>query len=283
MLKAVGDLLREVYTEWAADDALSMGAALAYYAVFSMAPLLVLVVAIAGLVLGRSAAEGELVGQIQSVVGPSGAQTIQDMIARASSPKAGLTASVVSLVTMTLGATGVFGQLQASLNRIFEAPRPTASGIRVQVRKRMVAFGMILGIGFLLLVSLALSAALAAVHDVLAQRVPGASRLLPVSNFMLSFGVVTASFAILFKVLPDVRMAWSDVWLGAGMTALLFTVGKSLIGIYLGRAGVTSVYGAAGSFVLLLLWVYYSAEIMFLGAEFTEVYSRRHGTRRGSR
>jgi len=280
VLRSVRDFLREVYAEWAADDALSLGAALAYYTVFSMAPLLVLVIAIAGLVLGRAAAEGELVGQIGGLVGQAGAQTIQDMVNRASGPKAGIVASVVSVVTMSLGATGVFGQLQHSLNKIWASPPPRRSGLRTQVRKRVLAFGMILGIGFLLLVSLAISAALALVHDWLAAHVPLLTAILPTVNLLLGFGVVATLFAVMFKVIPDVRMRWRDVWPGAAVTALLFAVGKTLIGLYLGRAGATSVYGAAGSFVLLLLWVYYSAQILFAGAEFTEVYSRRYGSRR---
>lgn len=282
MFGSMRDFLREVYAEWAADDALGLGAALAYYTVFSMAPLLVLVIAIAGLVLGRSAAEGELVGQIGGLVGQAGAQAIQDMVARASGPKAGIVASVVSLVTMSLGATGVFGQLQHSLNKIWEAPAPKASGWRRQVRKRVLAFSMILGIGFLLLVSLAISAALALLHDLLAAHVPVLVQILPTINLLLGFAVFTGLFAVIYKVLPDVGMRWRDVWPGAAVTALLFGVGKTLIGLYLGRAGVTSVYGAAGSFVLLLLWVYYSAQILFVGAEFTEVYSRRYGSRRAA-
>jgi membrane protein len=275
-------LLREVYAEWRKDDALSMGAALAYYTVFSMAPLLVLVIAIAGLAFGRKAAEGQLVEQIGGLVGPGGAQAIQGMIARASGPAAGLFATTASLVTMALGASGVFGQLQHSLNRIWDAPPRTGGTFRTHVRQRMVAFGMILGIGFLLVVSLVLSAALAAVHELLAQHLPMLSRLLPVANTVLSLVVVTALFAMIFKVLPDVPLDWGDVWLGGLVTAVLFTVGKSLIALYLGRAGITSVYGAAGSLVLLLLWVYYSAQILFLGAEFTEVWSRRRqGRRRG--
>jgi len=279
-MRRIGEFLREVYAEWAADDALSLGAALAYYTVFSMAPLLVLVIALAGLVLGRSAAEGELVGQIGGLVGQAGAQAIQDMVTRASGPKAGVVASVVSLATMSLGATGVFGQLQHSLNKIWEAPPSRRSGLRGQVRKRVLAFGMILGIGFLLLVSLAVSAALALLHDLLAAHVPLLTRLLPTINLLVGFGIITALFAIIYKVLPDVDMRWRDVWPGAAVTALLFSMGKALIGLYLGRAGVTSVYGAAGSFVLVLLWVYYSAQILFVGAEFTEVYSRRYGSRR---
>jgi membrane protein len=279
-LRGVGDLFREIYAEWQSDEALNLGAALAYYTVFSLAPLLVLVIAIVGLVLGRAAAEGQLVEQIGGLVGKAGAEALQGMIAQASGPKAGILVSLASIGTMTLGATGVFGQLQHSLNKIWNAPPPKRSGIRAQVRKRAVAFGMILGIGFLLLVSLALSAALAGLHDLLQRHAPFASRILPVLNFLLSFGVISALFALIFKVLPDVDMQWRDVWPGGAVTALLFTVGKTVIGIYLGRAGVTSVYGAAGSFVLLLLWVYYSAQILFLGAEFTEVYSRRYGSRR---
>ena len=274
----LGRLLREVYEEWRRDDALSLGAALAYYTIFSMAPLLVLVIAIAGLVLGRAAAEGEIVGQIANLVGPSGARAIADMIARAGRPAAGLVATAVSLATMAIGASGVFGQLQHSLNRIWNTPPPPA-GLRSRIRQRAAAFGMILGIGFLLLVSLVLSAALAAVHDLLAHHLPLLSRLLPPLNFALSFAVVTALFAMIYKTLPDADMHWRDVWLGAAVTALLFTVGKSLIALYLARAGVTSVYGAAGSLVLVLLWIYYSAQILFVGAEFTEVYSRRYGSR----
>ena len=279
MAKGVLALLREVYAEWQKDNALSLGAALAYYTIFSMAPLLVLVIAIAGLVFGAAAAEGQIVGQIADLVGAAPAKTIEGMIARASGAKAGIVATVVSLVTMALGASGVFGQLQQSLNIIWEAP-PPRGGLRGQLRRRAAAFGMILGIGFLLLVSLVLSAALAAVHDLLARDLPLLGRMLPLINFLISFTVITALFAMIYKILPDVRLHWRDVWLGASVTALLFTVGKALIAFYLGRAGVTSVYGAAGSFVLVLLWVYYSAQILFLGAEFTEVYSRRYGSRR---
>lgn len=273
--------LREVVTQWQADRALSLGAALAYYALFSMAPLLVLVIAVAGLALGRAAAEGEIVRQVGGLMGPEGAKLIQDMLVRASRPASGVIATVVSLVVMLFGASGVFGQLQTSLNDIFRAPPRTRGGVRGVVRQRLSAFGMILGIGALLWLSLALSAVLAAVHGLLATHLPVLARVLGPLNFGLSLLVVTALFAMIYKVLPDVRLDWRDVWLGAAVTALLFTIGKSLIGLYLGRAGTTSVYGAAGSLVLLLLWIYYSAQILFLGAEFTEVYARRRGSRRG--
>ncbi|TMA54618.1 MAG: YihY/virulence factor BrkB family protein [Deltaproteobacteria bacterium] len=276
--------LREVLAEWQRDRALVLGAALAYYTLFALAPLLVLVIAVAGLALGRAAAQGEIVAQIEGLMGPDGAKMIEGMIVRASRPASGVVATLVSLGTMLLGASGVFGQLQAALDQIFgaEASARRGGGVRAAVRQRLAYVGMILGIGFLLLVSLVLSAALAAVHDLLAARLPVAARVLPPLSFGLSFVVVSGLFALVYKVLPAVDLDWRDVWLGAACTAILFTAGKSLIGIYLGRAGATSVYGAAGSLVLVLLWIYYSAQILLLGAEFTEVYSRRWGSRRAA-
>lgn len=271
--------LREVIADWQRDAALTLGAALAYYTLFAMAPLLVLIIAVAGLALGRAAAQGEIVAQITGLMGPEGAKMIEDMIVRASSPASGITATVISIGTMTIGASGVFGQLQSSLNTIFGGVPRYGSGIRGILMQRLLHFGMIIAIGFLLLVSLVLSAVVAALHGYLEAYVPGLAAVLPWLNFGLSFVVVTGLFALIYKVLPDVRLAWRDVWLGAGVTALLFTVGKSVIGFYLGRASTTSVYGAAGSLVLVLLWIYYSAQILFLGAEFTEVYSRRFGSR----
>ena len=272
--------LREVIDEWQRDAALTLGAALAYYTLFAMAPLLVLVIAVAGLALGRAAAQGEIVAQIGHLMGPEGARAIEEMIVRASAPASGITASVVSVATMILGASGVFGQLQSSLNQIFGAvPRPKRGWLQGVILQRLSHFGMIVAIGFLLLVSLVLSAVVAALHDMLQTHVPQLAAVLPTLNFVLSLVVVTGLFAMIYKVLPDVRLAWRDVWLGAVVTALLFTVGKSVIGFWLGRAGTTSVYGAAGSLVLVLLWIYYSSQILFLGAEFTEVYSRRYGSR----
>jgi membrane protein len=268
-------------TQWQRDAALTLGAALAYYTLFAMAPLLVLVIAVAGLALGRAAAQGEIVAQIGGLMGPDGAKMIEEMIVRASRPTSGIVATLVSLGTMALGASGVFGQLQGALNQIFGVEAGRGGGIRGMVQQRLVHFGMIVAIGFLLLVSLVLSAVVAALHGFLEASVPVLADVLPWLNFALSFVVVTGLFALIYKVLPDVRLAWRDVWLGAAFTALLFTVGKSVIGYYLGRAGTTSVYGAAGSLVLVLLWIYYSAQILFLGAEFTEVFSRCYGSRRG--
>ncbi len=274
-------LLREVVAQWQRDRALAQGAALAYYTLFSMAPLLVLVIALAGLALGRSAAEGELVDRIAGLVGPESARLLSGMIGQVSRPRSGVLATAASLLTMVFGATGVFAQLQASLNDIFRAPRPARTGVRGFVRQRVAAFAMILGVGALLFVSLVLSAAVAAVRGFVTVHLPLLGRLLPLLDVALSLAVVSALFALVYKVLPDVHLRWRDVWLGAGVTAVLFTIGKSLIALYLGRVVRTSVYGAAGSLVLLLLWVYYSSQILFFGAEFTEVYSRRYGSRRG--
>jgi membrane protein len=183
---------------------------------------------------------------------------------------------------MFFGASGVFGQLQSSLNKIWDVqPHKRRRGIQGQLRKRASAFAMILFSGFLLFLSLAASTALSVVHGFIDQRFPIAGPLLPLANFTLSFAVITLLFAMILKMLPEIKIEWSDVWLGALVTSLLFSIGKALIGMYLGRAGVTSVYGAAGSLVLVLLWIYYSAQLLFLGAEFTEVYSRRFGSRKG--
>jgi membrane protein len=276
----VTSFLREVLQKWSNDNALTLGAALAYYTIFSIAPLLVLVIAVAGLVFGRAAAQGEIVIQIQDMLGASGAELIESMIQKASEPKSGAIATVVSLLTMFFGASGVFGQLQGSLNRIWSADLSRRKGMKGQLQRRAASFSMILGIGFLLLVSLALSALISGLHRVIDEYLTVPSEFLSLTNLGVSFLIVTALFAMIFKLLPDARIEWRDVWLGAAVTALLFTIGKSLIGIYLGRAGVTSVYGAAGSLVLVLLWVYYSSQLLFLGAEFTEVYSRRYGSRR---
>lgn len=281
---AVSAFLREVYSQWSGDHALTHGAALAYYTLFSLAPLLVLVIAIAGLAFGRAAAQGEIVTQLAGLVGPDGARMLEGMIVAASQPTSGIVATVASLATMFFGASGVVGQLQGSLNQIWNAPPPppTSSAVRSALRRRALAFGMILGVGFLLLVSLALTAALSALHVWIGDKLPLFAELLAPANFALSFFAITALFAMIYKLLPDVNLEWRDVWVGAAVTALLFSVGKSLIGIYLGRAGVTSVYGAAGSLVLVLLWIYYSAQLLFVGAEFTEVYARFYGSRRES-
>jgi membrane protein len=272
--------LREVASEWSKDNALSLGAALAFYTLFSLAPLLLLIIAIVGLAFGRAAAQGEIVARVGGAVGPEAATVIEGMIKSASTPASGVIATVVSLLTMLFGASGVFGQLQTSLNQIWGVTAGRRRGMRGMVRQRLASFSLILGIGFLLFLSLVVSAVLAGVHELLVEHVPALSGLLQPANFLISLFMITALFALIFKMLPDARMRWLDVWPGAAVTALLFTTGKTLIGVYLGRKGSTSVYGAAASLVVLLLWVYYSAQILLIGAEFTEVYSRRYGSRR---
>ncbi len=278
-LKAVWRLLKETFAEWNQDKAERLAAALAYYTMFSLAPLLVIVIAIAGLVFGQEAARGNIVGQIQGLVGREGAQFIQAAIQNASKPKSGGTiASIISVVVLLFGASWVFGALQDALNTIWEVQPKPGRGVITIIRTRFLSFAMILGIGFLLLVSLVVSAALAAVFNLIGKLLPAFSFLLPTANFVISFAVITLLFALIYKVLPDVKIVWRDVWIGSAMTSLLFTIGKSLLGLYLGNGSFGSTYGAAGSLVIILAWVYYSAQILFFGAEFTKVYTKRYGS-----
>ncbi|HEY0514067.1 MAG TPA: YihY/virulence factor BrkB family protein [Thermoanaerobaculia bacterium] len=277
-VKPAFGLVKESFKGWQEDGALDLGAALAYYAIFSLAPLLLIVIAVAGLVWGEKAVQGQLVAQLQGLVGEQGGQAIQTMIANAGKHGSGVLATVVGLVTILFGATGVFVELQTSLNRIWNVePRPGA-GIWSFVRTRLLSFGMILGIGFLLLVSLVVATAVTAVAAWATNLLPAAKVLVEGLTFVVSFGLITLLFAMIFKVLPDVEISWRDVWIGAAATALLFTLGKFLIGLYLAKSSVASTYGAAGSLVIVLLWIYYSSQILFLGAEFTEVYASHYGS-----
>jgi len=277
-VKAGFDMIKETFKEWQEDGALDLGAALSYYAIFSLAPLLLIVIGVAGLVWGREAVQGQLVSQLQGLVGEQGGQAIQTMIANAGKHGSGVMATIIGVVTILFGATGVFVQLQTSLDRIWNVePRPGA-GIRGFVKTRLLSFGMILGIGFLLLVSLVLATAVTAVTTWATGLMPAAKVLAEGLTFVVSFALTTLLFAMIFKVLPDVKIAWRDVWIGAAATALLFTLGKFLIGLYLAKSSVASTYGAAGSLVIVLLWIYYSSQILFLGAEFTQVYAGRYGS-----
>ena len=282
-LGAVVTLVKETVTRWTEDKASALAAALAYYALFSIAPLILVVVAVAGLVFGREAAQGQLYEQIAGLVGQSSAAAVQSLVAGMHRQQSGgIVATVVGLATLLFGASGVFAQLQDSMNTIWKAKPPTTNGIVEFLRVRFLSFSMVLGIGFLLLVSLILSAVLAAVGEYLGDFLPGGAALGHALNAAVSLAVITVLFAMIYKVLPDTRVAWKDVWLGALVTSFLFTVGKFAIGFYLGKASVASSYGAAGSVVIVLLWVYYSALILYFGAEFTHVYSMRHGSRRGA-
>jgi len=279
-LKYLWSLIKESVSAWIDDYAPSMGAALAYYTVFSMAPLLLIVIAVAGLVFGEAAAQGEIVAQLRDVMGDEGAVAVQGLLKSVSEPSHGIIATVASLVTLVVGATTVFAELQSALDRIWRAPAlKEDSGIWNLLRSRLLSFGMVLGLGFLLLISLVVSAALAALGKWWSGIFGGWESLLQVIDFGVSFAFITLIFAMIYKFLPRVYVAWSDVWIGAAVTALLFTIGKFLIGLYLGRSSVTSGFGAAGSLVVLLVWVYYSAQIFLLGAEFTSMYAHRSGSR----
>jgi membrane protein len=271
-------LLRETVVEWWADDALRLGAALAYYTVFSLAPVLVIVLGVASLVFGEETARSGLVEQLRGLMGPDGAAAVEIVIEKASRREsATLRAGLLALVLTVLGASGAFGQLQRALNEIWDVA-DSRKGILALLRGRLLSFGMVLLVGFLLLVSLVIAALIATLDEVLARELAILQPVLGVVQFTLSLGVATLLFAAIFKVLPDADVRWADVWVGAFATALLFEVGKTLIGLYIGNAGVGSMYGAAGSLVTLLLWVYYSSQILFLGAEFTQVWARRRGS-----
>ena len=278
-LKTVISLLKQTFAEWQEDKAPTLAAALAYYTVFSLAPLLIIVIAIAGLVFGADAAQGQIVAQLQSLIGKDGAQTVQELILKASEPKSGMIATLVGVATLLWGASNVFTNLKEALNTIWNVSPPPGRGIWGFFQDRVLSFAMILGIGFLLLVSLVISAVLAAVSFWLNGLLQLPVGIWQIVDFAISFGVVTLLFALIYKLLPDVDLAWNDVWIGAAITSVLFTIGKSLIGVYLGGSGIASTYGAAGSFVIILLWINYSAQILFLGAEFTQVWANRYGSR----
>ncbi len=278
-LKVLVNLLKETFQEWNEDKVPRLAAALAYYTAFSLAPLLIVVISIAGLAYGDEAVQGQLRYQIQGLVGSQAAGAIQDMLVNFRHPSAGIIATVLGLVTLLLGAAGLFGQLQDALDTVWEVTPKPNQGIRAMLRQRFISFTMVLGIGFMLLVSLVLSALLSAVGSWMSVNLPLPEFALQVINFVVSFAVVTLLFALIYKVLPDVKIAWRDVWMGAAVTAMLFTIGKLLIGLYLGNSSIASGYGAAGSFVVLLLWIYYSAQILLFGAEFTQVYARNYGSR----
>lgn len=272
-------VLKETVSEWSEDKAPRLAAALSYYTIFSLAPLLVIAIAVAGFFLGNSSVQDQVMAQITGLIGDSGRTMVQSMIDSTRNTGAGIFATIFGLVTLIFGAAGVFGQLHEALNTIWEVASKPGGGILHLVKERFLSFTMVLGIGFLLLVSLVLSTALSVIGKYFSGLFPGYDLVFQIINFLVSLGVITLLFALIYKVLPDAEIAWKDVWLGAAVTSLLFTIGKLLIGLYLGRSSVTSAYGAAGSLVLILLWVYYSAQILFFGAEFTQVYANKFGSR----
>ena len=279
-IKNTFGLFKKAANAWVDDFAPSMGAAISYYTVFSLAPLLVIVIAIAGAVFGREAVTGQIVGQLSGLIGKDGAQVVQGLVASASDTNKGLIAGLISIVILLIGATTVFAELQSALDRIWHVPvEEKPSGILALLRTRLLSFGLILGVAFLLIVSLSVSAATAALGTWAGTLMPGSEVLLQLLNFAISAGIFTLLFALIFKLMPSTPIAWRDVWIGAAVTAVLFEIGKLLIGLYLGKSGMTESFAAAGSLVVLLAWVYYAAQVFLLGAEFTKVYADEHGSK----
>ena len=277
--KAAVQLLRATVTKWSAHNAPRLGAALAYYTLLSIAPLLILIVAICGLVFDKNNAETQLIDQVRAVAGYATAKTLKSVIDNAHNTGTGVFATVIAIVTLFFGASGVFLELRDSLNIIWEAPPSRSSGWRGMVGQRLTSFGMVLALGFLLLVSLILSTALTAAEKFFHGYLPvGTAIWSEISNFVILLVAVSALFMLIFKFVPDVPIAWRDVAIGAIATAILFDIGKALLALYLGRAAVGSTYGAAGSLVAFVVWVYYSAQIFFFGAVFTKVYADTLGS-----
>jgi membrane protein len=279
----INALLTESYNEWSRQKGSRLGASLAFYTLLSLAPLLLVIISIAGLVFGEAAAEGQVVTQVEQLVGAQGAHAIQLLLAGTRNTSHGILATVVGLLTLLFGASGVLLELRDALNTIWEVPQGQTSRFRsvVQVIKdRLFSFALVLAIGFLLLVSLVVNAWIAAAGAFFASLLPTPEVFLDLANAVISFAITTGLFAAIYKVLPDVRLEWRDVLLGAGVTSLLFTIGKLLIALYLGKASFASTYGAAASVVILVVWVYYSGQIFFLGAEFTKIFTNRHGSGR---
>jgi membrane protein len=272
-------LAKKSVTAWVDDYAPSMGAAISYYTVFSIAPLLLIVIAVAGFVWGREAVQGQIVTQLSGLIGKEGATGIQALIESANKPAQGVVATIISVVLLIVGATTVFAELQSSLDRIWDVPAAKkVSGIWATLRSRLLSLGFILGLGFLLSVSLVFSAGLAAFGGWANGLFPGWEVVLHLGNVVVSWAIATVLFAMIYKVMPQAKVSWHDVWVGAGVTAILFEIGKTLIGLYIGKSSVTSSFAAAGSLVVLLIWVYYSAQIFLLGAEFTWVYAHDYGS-----
>jgi membrane protein len=279
-LKGLWLLMRYAFFQWIADKPFQMGAALAYYTLFSIAPLLLITIAVAGSVFGREASQGQIIGAIQDLVGFQSARAIQAMIESAGQrPDSGFFATAAGMILLLLGAASVVGQLQDSLNTIWHVASKTGRGFMGFVQDRLVSYSMVLGVGFLLVVSLVVTAVLSAVSGILGGFLTIDSATAHILDLVISFAFITLLFAVIYKYVPDVRIEWRDVWIGAATTSLLFSAGKFLIGFYLGHSTVASIYGAAGSLVTLLLWFYYSSLMFFFGAELTQVYATRYGSK----
>jgi membrane protein len=274
-MKAHLTILKKAASGWNADQATSMSAALSYYTIFAIAPLILIAVAVSGLFFGEEASRGEIYKSIHGLLGADGAKAVQSFVEASSIKNASITATIIGVVTLLIGATTVFAQLQDSLNSIWKVTGKPGRGLWLLLRQRLLSFSLILVIAFLLLVSLLASAILSAVGEFAIVHLPGGEVLWQFLNAGVSFGLTTLLFASIYKILPDVKLSWKDVWFGGAMTAFFFTIGKMLIGLYIGKSGVTSTYGAAGSAVLILVWTYYSSAVLLFGAEVTRFYSTR--------
>ncbi|MBX9601208.1 MAG: YihY/virulence factor BrkB family protein [Bryobacteraceae bacterium] len=279
MFRELYSMLKAAIADWSDDESPRLGAALAYYTLFSLAPLLVIIIGIASWVLGSEEAKRSVITEVSNLAGPQVGETVRDIVEHANKQRAGLIGAAVGFVTLLIGASGAFVELQTALNRIWEAPDPPKQGWLATVKQRGFAFLLVLAAGFLLLLSVALTTALAAAGKFVEPILPAPEFLLHALNVVVSVAVLTLVFALIYRYIPDVEIAWGDVWLGAAFTAALFTVGKTLISMYLGMSGMTSAFGAAGSVIALLVWIYYSTLIFFFGAEFTQVYACEKGSK----
>jgi len=273
------DLLRTTFAEWNEDNVPRLAAGLAYYIAFALAPLLVITIAVAGFVLQEQFVRDEVLGVVTRTVGTQAGELVGGLIDGLRQPSSGIISTVLGVGALLFGAISAFDQLTSALNVVWDVPEDKIpSGIRAMIKTKVLSFGMVLMIGFLLLVSLVLSTMLSALDGYVANLFPSAEIILRLVNMALSFGIIVVLFAMIYRFLPSITLQWRDVWIGAVFTAILFTIGKYALGLYLGSASTASAYGAAGSFVLILLWIYYSAQIVLFGAEFTQVYARRFGS-----
>jgi membrane protein len=279
-IKPFFGLIKQAVNNWLDDYAPSMGAAIAFYTVFSLAPLVIIVIGIAGFFWGEEAVQGQLFAQVSSLVGVEGAKAVEGVVQGAQEPSQGIIATVISVVMLVVGATTVFSELQSALDRIWKVDAKKQSGIWGLIRSRLLSFGLVLTLAFLLLVSLVVSSVLAALGGWAGGILPGWEMLLQIVNLVVTLGILTLLFAMIYRFMPQAPVAWRDVRTGAFVTAVLFEIGKVLIGLYVGKASVASSYAAAGSLVVVLIWVYYAAQVFLLGAEFTRVYAEAHGSRR---
>ena len=270
--KMIWSMLRQTLAKWNEHEAPRLGAALAFYTILSLAPLMILVIAIVSVFFGHSTAQAQILNQVENMIGPQGAEAVKAMIEHGQEPASGAIASLIGVVTLLFGASGVFGELRSALNKMWDAKPEAEGGIWSAIKQRFFSFGMVLAVGFLLLVSLLISAALATLEKYGSSLLPMPGSVLNIINFVISLAAIAVLFALIFRYVPaTTKIASRSVWVGATATALLFTIGKFLIGLYLGKAAVGSAYGAAGSLVVVIVWVYYSALIFLFGAEFTHV------------